>query len=232
MKTLLFETFDDNTLYYREDTHDYSMLCEVWKEKSYSNHFPFNHKSVIVDIGAHNGYFSVFASKFSHPDSIIFSYEPVKENFDILYQNIKANNITNIHSEMKAVSTNKGFVTLYINQAHTGGHSLLKDRVEVYGKENVSMQKIPCISFQNIISNDINKIDFCKIDCEGAEYDILLNTHKEIICKVDVYAIEFHEFGGHEVNELVSFFEKNNYTVTYSFSPSKRGIRYGMLWAF
>ncbi|MBK6668114.1 MAG: FkbM family methyltransferase [Saprospiraceae bacterium] len=43
--------------------------------------------------------------------------------------------------------------------------------------ENVDNDEVQGISLTSIFSNfNIDKIDFLKMDCEGAEYEILLNT--------------------------------------------------------
>lgn len=229
-KKLIHKNIDGTDLYYREDTHDYSILSEIWRDKVYAKYFPFGKKSTIIDIGSHNGYFSLWASKFLHSDSKIFSYEPVKENFDVFAKNVEVNDILNIYKSMIAVTSKTGFINLYLSKIHTGGHSVLRDRINVYGKESFIIEEVPSTSFSDILRN-VNFVDFCKIDCEGGEFDIILNTPQKDINKVSVFAIEFHEFGGYKVLDLVNIFENYGYETNYSFSPSKRGIKYGILWS-
>jgi len=59
----------------------------------------------------------------------------------------------------------------------------------------------------------------------------LSNAPEDILRKVKVFTIEFHEFGGHKVDELVNLFKKNNFHVEFNYSPSALGIKYGMLYA-
>lgn len=229
---LLSKSIQGTELLYRPNTHDYSMLQEIWDAKIYSKDFPFNRKAVVIDIGAHNGYFSIFASKFTQKDSNIYSFEPVEANFDIMCQNIAKNNIKNVYAQKIGVSGEEGNKTLYLNKAHTGGHSVFKDRVDVYEIENVEKIQVPMISFPNIVEKINHQIDYCKIDCEGAEFEILLKTPQIYLKEVIVFMIEFHEFGGHTVEELVNFFNHNGcYDIEYSYSKSKRNIKYGYLHA-
>ena len=121
---------------------------------------------------------------------------------------------------------------LYFDEKHTGGHSVYKEKVMKCGAEKMSEISVECITSEDVFDeNGIKNCDFCKIDCEGAEFDILLNTPEDILQKVKVFTIEFHEFGGHNVNELVNLFEENNFQVEFSYRPSSFGIRYGMLYA-
>jgi hypothetical protein len=39
----------------------------------------------------------------------------------------------------------------------------------------------------------MEKIDFLKMDCEGAEYDILFQLPKTIFDKIEVISMEFHD---------------------------------------
>ena len=43
--------------------------------------------------------------------------------------------------------------------------------------------------------------------------------------------IDFHEFGGHTVGELISFFNQNGYKIDFSYSETKRKIIHGFLHA-
>ena len=227
MKRLLHEEVEGVELYYRDDTHDHSMLEEVWKEKCYSKFFPFGKKAIIIDIGAHNGYFSAFASKNTLEGSKIYAYEPVEENYNILRKNLNENGFKNVEAQNLGISKCDETITLYVNTAHTGGHSIYKERVEKYDVESIEELKLRCTAFKDSIPHDIKKVDYCKIDCEGAEFDILLNTPKEFLKKVSIYAMEFHEFGGNKVGQLETLFKGLGYSVEYSYSPSKRGISFG-----
>jgi FkbM family methyltransferase len=228
---LSLKEIDNIRLYYRPDSHDYSILSEIWFEGYYSKHFPFEKKSVIVDIGGHNGYFAVFSSVNTTSGSFIYAFEPVAENYDILVKNIEINRISNIIAKNMGVSKAGDPLNLFINSAHTGGHSIYKERVEKYKIDVIEEIKIECIAFEKIVPVDIKVIDYCKIDIEGAEFDILLNASQKMLEKVIVYAIEFHEFGGYKADDLICLFKQLNYEVEHGYIPSKRGISYGYIWA-
>ena len=121
---------------------------------------------------------------------------------------------------------------LYLNDKHTGGHSVYKERLLKNGVEKITGIRVDCITLEDVFrENEIDTCDFCKIDCEGAEFDILLNAAPDILQRVNVFSIEFHEFGGHKVAELVNLLEGIDFIVETSYSQSELGITYGMLHA-
>jgi FkbM family methyltransferase len=219
-------------LLFRMGTEDLPIMVEVLVFGDYRKYFPFNKTVKIIDIGAHNGYFSIWTSININKQSEIFAYEPVPANYEIALSNIKNNNIRNIKLYNKGVSGRREGLTLYFNEKHTGGHSVYKERVLKSNAKAILEISIECITLENLFNeNEIENCDFCKIDCEGAEFDILLNAPEDILQKVKVFSIEFHEFGGHKVEELVNLFKKNNFQVAFGYSPSALGIKYGMLYA-
>jgi FkbM family methyltransferase len=219
-------------LLFRMGTEDLPILVEVLVFGIYHKYFPFNKTVKIIDIGAHNGYFSIWSSINTNNQSQIFAYEPVPANYEIALNNIKNNNISNIKLYNKGVSGRREELTLYLSEKHTGGHSIYKERVLKCNAKAISEIGIECITLEDIFNeNRIKNCDFCKMDCEGAEFDILLNAPENILQNVNVFSIEFHEFGGHKVNELVGLFKRKNFRVEFSYSPSSLGIKYGMLYA-
>jgi hypothetical protein len=120
---------------------------------------------------------------------------------------------------------------MFHNSANTGGHSTYRERVEKYHLDTIEAVSCPSIALTHTVPSDVADIDFCKLDCEGAEFDILLKSPEDFLKRIKVFAIEFHEFGGHTVRELIELFNRLDYNVTYEFTPSKLGISFGNLHA-
>lgn len=222
---------DGLTLAYRPNTHDKAILDEIWVEHYYDEDFPKGQKAMVVDIGAHNGYFSIYAARQTAVGSRIFAYEPTRDNFAILKHNLESNKIAQVSAHNTAVAGHNGQLELFLNAAHTGGHSVFRERVEVYGPGAARPIQVPCISLDSAFEAIGGPVDFCKIDCEGAEFEILLNASPDSLRRVRVYSIEFHEFGGHVVTELTGLFERHGFKCDASYLPSKRGISFGKLHA-
>jgi len=148
---------------------------------------------VIVDIGANAGFFSIFAaSRF--PGAKIFSYEPVPTNFKQLSRNSMLNPKAGINCFPEAVYGHSGYVKISFDpdESFTTAASVL-DGAETQGRTI----QVPCVTIPEIFNrNDLDKCDLMKIDCEGAEYEILYTCPEKYLKRISQLAIEVHRGQG------------------------------------
>jgi FkbM family methyltransferase len=132
-------------------------------------------KFTFVSVGANNGIFvdEVFQSKLLNINWDCYFIEPVKETFDSLIRNYEEhypNN--NFKYENYAIHINEGVDYLVTNKVDDS-----KGMCSFFRNENEETEKIMVTkkTFKNfILKNDITKINFLKIDCEGMDYEIIL----------------------------------------------------------
>ncbi len=68
------------------------MLREVFVERAYADWFPLHRPACVVDVGAHFGYFSLFALRHLAPaGSRVVAVEPCAASVAILRENLAAN---------------------------------------------------------------------------------------------------------------------------------------------
>ena len=60
---------------------------------------------IVIDVGAHVGAVSIFLGK-RFPDVRILAYEPCRDTFGVLQDNVRRNNVTNVESFNLAISGN------------------------------------------------------------------------------------------------------------------------------
>lgn len=164
---------------------DISMAYECIARDDYQLHYlNIKENGVIIDIGAHIGSFSLAAArKFSKAK--ILSFEPSPTNFAALERNIRLNKFWNIKPFNKAVSATESGISFYINPINSAANS-------IYNFNGLEV-KVQSITLKKILEeNRIEKCGFLKMDCEGAEYDILLNAPEEVLRKIETIAIEYH----------------------------------------
>jgi FkbM family methyltransferase len=213
-KTSIFKYKTNGTIFnLRKNTFHSGVIIESWWLKSYTRHLknvPDN--AVIIDIGTHIGAFSLFAAA-KYPQSRIFSFEPSNDNFALLKKNIVDNNLTKrIKAFKSAVTDGKSkTVTLNLHPSNSGMHSTVFDYdLGKKGKKN----KVPATSLEKIFTqNKITSCDILKLDCEGAEYNILFSTPKDILKKIKNIVMEYDDKG--EINKLKKLLENTGFKIMF-----------------
>ncbi|GAB4456929.1 MAG: hypothetical protein OHK0029_15730 [Armatimonadaceae bacterium] len=154
-------------------------FIEVVIEDAYGlQSFPKPVKTVL-DIGANCGIFAL-AAREAFPTSTIHSYEPNPALEPYLkHQSSQAT----FSYFMEAVQKEQGFVNLSVT-----GKSL-ETRSEVAESGNV-----PAVAFRTTVERIGGSVDFVKMDCEGAEWEIL--EDREAWQNVQYVALEYHRFQG------------------------------------
>jgi len=165
-----------------------------------------NHKT-IIDIGANIGTFSILQAKLN-PLAKIFSFEPDHKTFSMFIENIKLNKLNNIKTFKLGIAGSAGTRVFYSHPA-SGLSSLSKKR------SGMIKNKIKTITLADIFKNNkLTRCDFFKMDCEGAEYEILFNTPGKIFKKIDKLVIEYHDaLTQYTHKELKDFLKQKGYKV-------------------
>lgn len=143
---------------------------------NYERFFKVEKNDIIVDIGAHAGYFS---KNHINKASKIYCIEPDPLFFEELIK-IKSEKIKHINAAIVDNSDD----TVYI-ESNGNANSINTDNRGI---------QVPGFTFRDFIDEyDIKKIDFLKIDCEGGEYSIFNKQNiKWIKTNVNKIAAEFH----------------------------------------
>jgi len=181
IRELLDDPSDDHNL-------DYKVIDETWNENVYRIHeYQFKDDAVFLDIGANIGSVSLYVDNFNKfrddTNKIkVYSVEPEPHNLSLLKENIKNNPTENItvvnnaiwYEQKNVFITNRGG-----NSSIVDGH--LTESVEVLA-----------ITIQDLIDRySIDEIDVMKIDIEGAEFDLIINTPLETLSKIKYLTLEF-----------------------------------------
>lgn len=137
----------------------------------------------VIDIGANVGMFSLYAAYLGAKK--VIAAEPAANTFNILKENVESSKFQNIQIYKNAVLNIAGAKVNLPLQPDSGHNSLFKP------SEN--FETVETITLSNMISQLSTDGDIIlKIDCEGSEYDILLNTTKEELSRVKTLHIEIH----------------------------------------
>jgi len=140
--------------------------------------------STVVDIGANIGVFSLYAA-FSGAKRV-WAYEACRSSYDILRKNIKANGLEPIISanHMAVVGADREPVKF-------PRRSDVMNAIMLDSSDAVDYDLVPTITLSEIVSH-FDSVDLVKSDCEGAEYDIFLNSKGTDILKIAEIRMEYH----------------------------------------
>ena len=191
---------DGTLIFYRPDTTDEDILCPRYRRhRFFPPEYQVGSSDIILDVGAHIGIFTVLAARQA-PLGKVFALEAEQENFTILERNIAANGLTNVFSQQLALSGGNGTVKLF-RSSDNWGHSLYPPAAGVPSKGYDEVAAASLASF--FVTHEIQRIDFMKMNVEGAEYDILLATPREVLCSIAAMVVEFHPVANHDLDGLV-----------------------------
>ncbi len=201
----------------RTDSTDIHAFVNVWLVEEYNEKkFEIYDDDTIIDIGGHIGLFTLYVSQFCKKGRI-FSFEPIKENFELLYENIQYNNIKNVTAINCPVSDKGKTIKIFFDKDDYAAHSF-------YGKgKSLEMKAISLIEIFEM--NKIEKCDLLKLDCEGAEYEILNSLSNRYYKKINKICLEYHNYDKKQnIKNLKEKLTKLNYSVIDKPSTNEMGM--------
>jgi len=178
------------------DEKEQGIYNEIFMDKVYGDVQP---DEIVVDIGANVGYFTLFALQAS---AIIYAYEPELGNYKRMMKQVYDNDFIfgRGNGYRCAVAGNNKGRTLSIHPSNIGGHSTtypVGDRKE----------EVPSVTLDEI-AEKLERIDLLKMDCEGAEFEILAAASERTMGKIGRIMMEVHTSVA-PVSELKKILDKH-----------------------
>lgn len=155
---------------------------------------------IIFDVGANIGDYTKNLQVF-FPNAQIHSFEPAKETFRTLADNIIGPNVIlnnmGISNEMKTG-------TIYSDKENSGLASLYNRQLDYLRLEFTRKEQVELVTLDDYCgSHSIDRIDFLKMDIEGNEYNALLGA-TNLLKKSKIGAIQI-ETGGANMDSKTYF---------------------------
>ena len=173
---------------------------------------------LVIDIGANAGFFDILLlSKIKNAQ--IYAYEPLSSNIERMRSVASSNRRFDksvIISPFAVTGLPCEMLRLYAQD--TEDNQVVASSLKGFNTDNTKELWIPAISFSEIIANIPEaKIDLLKMDCEGSEYDIVLNTPREDMRRVERMLIEVHDIDSQfNVNTFSRYLGELGYNVSYT----------------
>jgi FkbM family methyltransferase len=180
----------------------------------------------VVDIGAALGEFTAYAAQKA-PHGEVYAYEPNPQSFALLQVNILLNKLSNVKASCVGVWDRPGTMQLNLVNGEP-----LQGKTVFQQPDAAQIAEIPVITFDQLVQEMVQaQIDLLKLDCEGAEYAILMGASAESLARVQRIVMEYHDLDAlHEHSLLVRFLENSGFSVRLHANPVHTEIGYLYAW--
>lgn len=162
----------------------FGIFLEAWYRGDYRD-------AVVVDIGAHKGYYGAYALLEGAVE--VHSFEPETENLALLRRTAATfGDAWVVHGA--AVGSVAGSATLNVS-AESAGHSIVKSQA-TGPRMTLRSESVAVVALADVIARVRRPGSrlIVKIDAEGAECDIVLATPASVWQGVDQVFLEVHDF--------------------------------------
>ncbi|RZK39381.1 MAG: FkbM family methyltransferase [Pedobacter sp.] len=212
---------------YIESEEDLFIINEIFKEHCYG--FFSNQKFILIDIGLNIGMSSLYFNKL---DQIlkIYSFEPVPNTFDKCIRNLELNNNPiKIKPFNFGLGNSNRIDSFSFSEMFKGsvGQIELSEYKKNTSKELIEVSvKIKEASkiINQIIKENPGENVLIKMDCEGAEYEILENLKESgVLNSISMLILEWHG---------VEFLNKLDYLENFNCFWNKNSETTGMLYGY
>ncbi len=148
----------------------WGFFIEILRDQVYEQVFRVEKGDVVLDVGAHVGIFTVKATKAVGKDGLVVAIEPEPMSMALLQENVRNQDLNNVVFVGEAAGSRKGRAKLYLSP-RSGRHSITGAGTDYI--------KVDMDTLDNIASKlKLKKVDFIKIDVEGAELEVLRGAEK------------------------------------------------------
>jgi FkbM family methyltransferase len=171
-------------------------------------------KDNFIDVGAHIGRYSIMASKRIGSSDRVIAIEAHPDTFELLKKNIKLNALHNVTTINSVVTSQKGKVKLYL-PGQDSGFTVYNTIMINRAKPTENFLEVEANTLDNILDeNNIQRVNYLKIDVEGAELEVLkgavntLSSNKDLTLLIEVH-------GDANYKPILEIFEEYKFQIIY-----------------
>jgi FkbM family methyltransferase len=200
----------------RPGSGDLGIVNEAFIRNPYlgSGHLDVPDDAVVVDVGAHIGDFSLLVAQRCRQGRVI-AVEPVAEHVRILGDHVRMNGLAHITCVHGAVGGAEGMTTIAVRGAQSR-----------QGGEGPALEDVRQTTLPRLMDDyQLPHIDLLKLDCEGAEWDIL-PAAETAFPRIRQICMEYHCERGWTPDRLAAWLRDRGYQVWHT-----SGLWNGLLWA-
>ena len=229
----------------------YGLLCLLWGKTGlprtingfrlrlpvrYFRYFPADYESanlrflqssvkpdnVVLDVGAHIGLFSVLAARCMGNSGKVVAFEPTPSTFRLLRHTVRINRLDQVITPVTAaVGHESGEISFYVSDnAADNSNSLVAYKTD----RKLHAVTVPLTTIDRQVKEQgLSRVDFIKIDVEGAEYDTLRGARETLLTYKPRVILAIHpdaiEGKGDSLQAILAELHRLPYTFTNQGEP-------------
>lgn len=170
-----------------------AMLPETLHSRHYDVPMaPVGPRHLVLDVGANHGFVSC---DLARRGATVLAFEPAPEVFELLEANVALNGLAgSVQASQIALASQAGSVQLHRTRAFGGGMSTT---AESYARNAGVAYAAPILvqarSLRDVLRDVApRRVRLLKLDCEGAEFEILASLGAIERAVIDSIALEYH----------------------------------------
>lgn len=185
-----------------------------------------NPNDIVVDVGAHLGWYTVNSAQMVGSGGTVYAFEPNPSVAAWLAENCKLNGLTNVRIERIALADKNSTTDFFVGGADSLG-SLKLINAKRSNLERVKRIKVPLRSLDRYLKmSELKKLKLIKVDAEGADLEVLKGAagllrklHPYLI--VEVFGLTWNTDVGRD-KKIISYLQSLGY---HPYSFEQGGLR-------
>jgi FkbM family methyltransferase len=131
---------------------------------------------IVLDVGAHHGVYTLLASKRVGRNGKVFAFEPSPRERRRLVRHVLFNSCSNVRVEPYALGSSRTQADLFLSPGINDWCNSLRPPIT---ESTASPLKVTVARLDDWMEeNEIERVDFIKMDVEGGERDVLRGAEK------------------------------------------------------
>ena len=169
---------------------------------------------IVVDIGAHVGYYTLLMAQLVGKNGKVYSFEPDPVNFQLLKKSVEINGFENVVLIQKAVSNITDKVKLFLGDNDSAINRIYDAKLGD-AKESIDVESI---RIDEYFKENDELVNFIKIDSEGSEIKIIngmkqfLSRNQELVMMTEFFPFLIKK-SGDEPNQYLKSLEKSGFSL-------------------
>jgi FkbM family methyltransferase len=145
-----------------------------------------------VDVGASTGVYTLKAARRVGEQGTVIAIEPFPEILATLWYSVQRNGFTNVRLRNLCLAAGRGVRTLWLNEGKPHSFSIAQRAADAPGISVLALTLDELCAWEGL-----ERLDYLKIDAEGAESEILAGATETIrrfrpLVQVEVSVQDFH----------------------------------------